>query len=218
MANDINVIKTIFEAAQIGKAQFVYIKNYRNQQGEVSNYLINLGMSYDEQRLKDIAKLEAKKFEQDTIKEIARREMLDSKIKNTSDETRTNASKAQIDAYLELCNNVKLHKESFELHMKSFLVKKEIIIPGVYKPVNSSDKTIAKRQIGKELDLSTDNYRQFKFANMDQTVISINGEKIEITYTGSHDEPAKPAKKTPQKVNEFDIVPETERLDAGKPW
>jgi hypothetical protein len=214
---DINVIKTIFEAAQIGKAQFVYVKNYRNQQGEVSNYLINLGMSFDEQRLKDIAKLENKQYEQNTIKEIARLELLDSKIKNTSDETRTKASEAQINAYLELCKNVKLHKDTFELHLKSFLVKKEVIQAVQYKEVASSKKTIAKRSIEKELDLSTAKYRQFKFTNMDQTVISINGEKIEITYTGSHDQPVKPAKKK-YETNDFHITSETERLDAGKPF
>jgi len=181
MAN-INVIKTIFEAAKIGKAQFVYIKNYRNQKGELSNYLINLGMVFSEQRLKDIEKLKAVTYPEDTVKEIARLERLDSMIKNTSDETRTNASKAQIDAYLELCANVRLHKESYELHLKSFLVKKEVIEAIAYPEVNSSPKTIAKRKIGQELNLSTDKFRDFKFANMNKTVISINGDKIEITY------------------------------------
>lgn len=179
---NLQIIQTIFEAAKIGTAQFVYVKNYKNQQGEVSNYLINLGMSYNEQRLKDIEKLENVSFPDNIIKEVARKELLESKIKNTSDETRTAASKAQLDAYLELCSNVKLHKESYELHLKSFLVNKEVIEAVEYKEVNSAPKTIAKKAIGKELKLSTDRYRQFKFANMDKTQISINGDKIEITY------------------------------------
>jgi hypothetical protein len=143
--------------------------------------------------------------------------MLDSKIKNTSDETRTKASEAQINAYVELCQNVKIHKDSFELHLKSFLVKKEVIEAVQYKPVDSRPKTLAKKAIEKELNLSTAKYRQFKFSNMDQTVISINGEQIEITYPAETREEIIERNRKEQIQRETNIIPETERLDAGKP-
>lgn len=176
----LSVIQTIFEAAKVGTAKFVHVRNYKNQQGEVSNYLINLGMSFSEQRQKDVIKLLAVSYE--GTKEIARRELLASKDDNTKDETRTVASQAQIDAYETLCNNVRIHKATFELHLSAFLVKKTVIEAIQYKTVNSAEKTLAKKAIEKELDLATAKYRTFKFSNMDQTVISINGDQIEITY------------------------------------
>lgn len=177
------VIQTIFEAAKVGKAQFVFVRNYRNEEGEISNYLINLGMKYSEQREKDIEKLKQISFKEENILlEEARLKLLESHTKNTTDTTRTNASQAQIDAYLVLCDNVKLCKSQYSLHMFGFLVTKTVIQAIQYKAVNSSALTLAKKNVQKKLDLSTSKFRNFKFEHMENTVVSINGEQIEITY------------------------------------
>src|SRR5688572_26436947 len=87
MRVNIATLKTAFEAAKIGSARFVSIKNYHNQHGEISNYLINLGMKYADQRDKDINKLMMVSFE--GVKEVVRREMLAAKMDNTTDAYRT---------------------------------------------------------------------------------------------------------------------------------
>ncbi len=179
MRVNIATLKAAFEAAKIGSARFVSVKNYRNQQGEVSNYLIQLGMKYEEQREKDIVKLMAVSFE--GVKELVRREMLASKLDNTTNEYRTNGSFGQLDAYEELCENVKIHKGKEELYLKAFLVQKDVLVSVESKRVHGY-KTMAKYIVSKELDLTTDKYRLFRFSNMEKTQVGINGRIIEITY------------------------------------
>jgi flagellar biosynthesis component FlhA len=177
-----NFLQAIVELSKISSGcKFVSIRNYRNNEGEVSNYLINVGLSVQDQKEKDLVKLNEAKFENPLL-EKARIEMIETKTKNLNKETASNQSLAQTDAYVSIAPNVRLHKETYSFKVTGFKVKKEVIVPIEYKAVNSSPLTIAKKKVGKEINLLMDNFRQFSFENMENTTIKLNGETIEVTY------------------------------------
>ncbi len=92
----------------------------------------------------------------------------------------TNQSKSQTDAYIHLTNGLKLHKETMNVHVFGFFQSEKVNPekPGVYKPVNSRDKTIAKDYIAKECKFRMSKYRQYDLGNIDQ--IKIDGTTLQI--------------------------------------
>lgn len=133
----------------VKSARFVSINGYENKNGEISNYVINLNVSLEKLKERDINLLQS--LELDGVSETARQELLDSFIKNRSKETATNQSKGQIDAYTHLSKNIKFHNTTREVFITGMLVQKYIIKKGTYKEVKSAEKTIAKNKIKKHL-------------------------------------------------------------------
>lgn len=168
-------IKLILEAGKITSPKFVSIKNYRNQKGELSNYLFNLGMKYEDQKQKDLEQLTGFDTNGDTLLEQARLELIDAMVKNQSDDTRTAQSQAQIDSYIQIAPNVKMHKETGDLYITGFLVKKEVIEAIEYKAVNSRPLTIAKEKVKKLINSITAKYRSMSF-----TGITISGSEVRL--------------------------------------
>ena len=150
------------------KPTFVAIQGYSNEAGETANYVINVGVSYESARNRTIAKL------QDFIampglsdmQILAASELLNSAQKNANPETATAASIAQTDAYTHIGRNVKVHNETGNLHLVGFVVGKVITVAGTYKEVKSSEKTLTKKKIAKDLKLPTDKRRNFKFEKL----------------------------------------------------
>jgi hypothetical protein len=173
-----NTIKLLSEAFKVNSPKFVSIRNYRNAEGEIANYLINLGVDYTSQRDKDIEKLTKVSYRDESMnKEIARLELLTSMINNKHDTTRSAGSQAQLDAYHRLHKNIRIHEVKGELYLFGMVVKKEVI-----KAANVRHSWTIKDTVKKELNLRTRRCRQFKFSNLSGTVICINNNAIEITY------------------------------------
>lgn len=169
-----DLAKMLVELAKVKTPKFVSVKNYENNEGEVSDYVINLGVSYESLVKKDIAALAEMKLT--GIKEQARIALLMALASNQG-EFRSNQSKGQRDAYIEILPNVRLHKDSGRLFVRGFRISKTVLIEGNYKSVNSADLTIAKNKIRKEL--STPKYRQFAMDKISQ--VRMNGETLEIS-------------------------------------
>jgi hypothetical protein len=159
----LKVISMLNEA--IGKSitgvSFVSVRNYSNKNGEVANHLINIGMSYEKTKQKDIAFLENIDFSKYEFKselsviEEARKALIASFIKPNE-----NRSNGQIEAYYTIIPGaLKVHKETGFVYIYGYREQKTIITQGTYKSVKSADLTIAKDELRKLL--KTGKFTQF---------------------------------------------------------
>ena len=166
------------------KCQFVSVKGYESKtSGEVSNYVINTGISYENLMKKDIEKLKSISFE-DQLMEEARRELLKSLEGNLDVKTRSLQSTAQREAYEYLCNGVKRHVETQEVFVLGYEISKTVLTTGVFKEVKSKPLTLAKRNIEKLLNMSTPKYRLFSIGNIQS--MRMQGVEYEfVNTTGS---------------------------------
>lgn len=156
---------------------FVSIKNYCNNQGEISNYVINIGASYgnakdkDTEFLSEPANMMAIDFGSlAPFSEDARIALLDANL-NPS-----NQSEAQTDAYTTICPNVRMHNETGRIYVFGFKISKTVLVPGVYPKVNSRSLTLAKEKIRSVL-----NAPKFRQYCLDKIVdIRLKGETLEF--------------------------------------
>lgn len=161
-------------------ARFVSFKGYENKEGEISNIVVNIGVSYANAKERDIVKLSNAenfahvKFEGTLVAsfaEQARIALLESAIKPD-----VAKSEAQKDAYDVITPNLKIHKETGNIFVFGFVHSKEVVVKGNYKTVNSSALTMAKNVLRKELDAPK--YRQYNIKKIG--MVRINGEIIEL--------------------------------------
>jgi len=174
---EITPVEYLFKLNRLDAVKFMSIRNYTNANGETSNYTLIAAFQYQKAVEKDIVRLQRVKYE--GVKELARLEMLNALIKNQSDETRSVQSQAQLDAYVALGQNSRIHLSTKTIMVYAFLRAKKVLVPGTYKQVNKALKTKFKEQIAKELRLSTRNFRQFKLAQISAS--ALNGERLDIT-------------------------------------
>lgn len=169
-------VQLLFALNEMKSARFISIRNYRNANGEKSNYLLIAAVSYGRAVQKDIERLSG--VEYTGKKELARRELLDVLIRNQSDATRTVASEAQIASYAKLGQNSRVHIDSRSIMVWAFLRYKHLIEPGTYKKSNPGEMVRLKNAIKKELRLSTSNFRQFKLSGISKC--RLNGQTLEV--------------------------------------
>ena len=157
--------------------KFVAINGYQNEQGEISNYLINLGVDYGTAKAEDTEKLKDKEnflsidFGSSALfSDAARMALLDANLKPSRQ------SIAQTEAYTTVCPNVRLHEGKQRLYIFGFIVSKVVLVEGVYPDTNSALITIAKNKIKKQL--RTSKFRQFCLDKI--TEVRIKGETLEI--------------------------------------
>ena len=173
-------------------ARFISINGYLSAtSGELANHVINTGVSIENAKRGDLKRLkncseadiiavsQRKNIALDVVR-TALSELIASAEKNLSAklEDRSAQSQAQTDAYITITPAVKLHKETLAIHIFGQAISKEVIIPGEYKSVNSSDKTIAKNSLKKQLKLRSDKFRNFILGNVDD--IKMNGKILEV--------------------------------------
>lgn len=175
--------KLVAIISQIKTPSFVRIINYSNDKGngEIANYTLNLGIRYENAKESDSVFL----LDTENINKVdfgsvafagveAWNEMLEARLAPTK--KTINQSLGQSEAYLTLCPNVRLHIAEQRIFIYGFVVSKDIVKAGIYKAVNSSAKTLAKRKIEKHLKASQ--FRQFAFDKLHS--VKVKGEEIEI--------------------------------------
>jgi len=174
--------KLVAIISQIKTPSFVRVINYSNDKGEIANYTLNLGIRYENAKESDsvflldtenINKVDFGAYAHASVE--AWNEMLESRLAPTK--KTVNQSAGQTDAYVTLCPNVRLHIGEQRIFIYGFVVSKEVIKAGTYKPVNSSAKTIAKRKIEKHLKATQ--FRQFAFDRLQS--VKVKGDEIEIS-------------------------------------
>ena len=133
-------------------AMFVSIKEYSNKHGEIANHSIAFHIDYLSV-LKKSQQIVLKTKTFGTIKERAKEEILLSLRERIDVYTKTPLEK-QDDPYFhfqdtkgKFIKGIKQHKENGSLYMFGLLLNKQVLIPGDYKEVNSSELTIEKRNL-----------------------------------------------------------------------
>ena len=157
---------------------FCSVKGYVNDKGELSDYLINIGVNYQTAKQKDIkflSELDVTTMEWncpmvDIIK--AKTELLESLI-NPSPAR----SQAQKEAYIHINEALKLHTDTLELYVFGSKVKKTIVEAVDYGADTRSAKTKAKDEIRKLM--KSTKYRQFKF-KLNGMRMRTNGEELQF--------------------------------------
>jgi hypothetical protein len=195
MKNLTAIIRMLLAIAGLKGAKFISLKGYvSTESGEIADYVINTNISVMEAKKKDLETLQncntetLKVIKRNTAKDIALEiyslayaEMLESASKNVSvnPEDRTTASQAQTDAYEHLTNGIKVCKSTDEVHIFGMIDQKNLVKAGTYKEVKSSDKTLAKKAITKQLNLRAGKFRTFKVLNVAEAKVS--GEYFEVS-------------------------------------
>jgi hypothetical protein len=180
-----NLGRLLAVISKIETPSFVRILGYSNDKGngEVANYTLNIGISYENAKTADalwlanplnIAHVDFGNIDV-AHGQKAWTEMFIAKNKPTN--ATKNRSEGQTDAYVNICPNVRVHKETGRVMVYGLVVSKEVTTVGKYDKVNSSFVTLAKKKIGK--NLKTENFRQFAFDKL--KTVKLKGEIIEIT-------------------------------------
>jgi hypothetical protein len=143
-------------ANSITGVSFFSIKNYYSKtSGEISNYVINLGIRYESSKAKDLAFLQNLNLDTIDLKKAKLTSPLEllkeAKIELivgfiSPDENRSNG---QLNAYTPIYPGIKVHNTTGFLYVHGYLVKKTVVIPSTEpkKTVNSKPITIAKNQL-----------------------------------------------------------------------
>ncbi len=186
-------LRNLFDGiANLNGAKFITLNGYVSEKsGEIANHNILTNISVMNAKTKDFETLKnadvevlSKQSKQGIALEIyktALSEMLTSAEKNLSEniEDRTAQSQAQTDAYIHISNAIRLHKETGNIHIFGMAISKTVVKAGEpKKPVKSADKTIAKNEITKSLDLRAGKFRTFIVGNVE--TVKLNGETLEI--------------------------------------
>jgi hypothetical protein len=162
---------------------FVSLKGYssdKSENSEVADILINVGASYENMKKSDLETLQsaiASELANDNFGVELIQQAIDEKIKSIVSPNE-NRSKGQTDAHIVLNNGIKYCKETESLLISGTIVRKTIIVEGVYKEVKSKPLTLAKKHLDKVLDLKLAKIRYYKISNL--TTAKINGEVIEF--------------------------------------
>lgn len=182
-------------AKTIKGTSFVGLRNYANQQGEVSNYTILAGISYenclehDFKSLKENSKSVFETLVKDhtyAVVEQAYNNVFNSLNKRLSSEEVKEAlrlqndatirrSDAQINLYVHLAKGIKRNVETNEIVLFGLQVKKTVIKPIEYKTVNSRELTIVQNKIKKLCNFKQDKYKTF---TVNESEINLQGLTI----------------------------------------
>lgn len=190
-----NVIQLLVSAKKINGVSYVGVRDYTNKQGEISNQLLNVGVSYEKMMQNDFLNLQinkenliielAKKFDIALIekaynelyvsleKRLSKPEIKE-KLRQENDST-IKRSDAQKDAYTHIATGVKVHNETGKINVFGFVERKTIIKAIVYENSEQKDLTKCKRTIEKFCKCKLLKYKTFDF---DKGEIKIQGFTI----------------------------------------
>ena len=116
------------------KITFISLKNYKNSSNEVSNNIVNIGIKYENQKIKDIEFLKTLDIQSISFKsslidiEKARISLIESFLKPNE-----NRSNGQKNAYYHINNAIKVHVETGEIFIYGYREHKEVLIEGESK-------------------------------------------------------------------------------------
>jgi hypothetical protein len=157
---------------------------YTNENGETSRYNLLMGIRLESLYKSDKRAVEAMIPKLEGIKLVAARKILNSINNSLTKGIGNNDAYTLKSYYSPITKNgeVKLHVnedgETF-LYVRGYVINKTVIAKGVYPHVNSSAKTLAKKEI--EKSLKRGKLRTFKINVNVLHSISTDGMKVEIS-------------------------------------
>jgi len=153
-------------AETIKGTSFVGIQNYLSSKGELSNQTILVGATYETAKAADIETAKAFDLASHTSS-FSEADLIVAKetIVASLEKPSKAHQEGQAAAYKHIAPGLKLHIDTNEIHVTGFAITKTVLEKGTYKTVNSSTKTLVKRELIKAMDLKTSKYRNFKLGN-----------------------------------------------------
>lgn len=195
MNNEIKKAVVTAVAKTIKGTAFIGVRGYTNKEGEISNYLVIGGISYEKALEHDFNALKTKQIE--VIAELEKtysKEVITKAFTNvyeslekrlSSEEVKEalraqgdktiRQSDAQSEAYITLAKGVRLHKETQQIHIFGMVAKKTVLKAIEYKATNSRELTIVQNKIKKLCEFKQDKIRTFIF---DKAEIKLQGVTI----------------------------------------
>jgi len=163
-------------------ARFVGM-TYTNENGEKSKYRLIMGINLVSLYKSDLCTLKKLRPSLEGVKALACDELIASVENSLTKGIGNNDAYTLKGYYTPITPNgeVKLHVNEIgetHLYIRGYVLTKEVIEKGVYAKVNSSDKTLAKKEI--EKSLKRGKIRTFKINVGVLEGIRMNGMDIEI--------------------------------------
>jgi hypothetical protein len=178
----VNEVKKLFEGFQ---TSFVAIRGYRNDKGEVSDYVINVGINHNKVLVGDLNRLPKIKAEHFLLysekygDNIALQAFNEKQISIEKSLAGTNVhANGQIEAYAYIGQGVKVHLETGDIFITGYLVSKKVHVKGVYPTVKSRPLTLCKKAIDKHL--KANKCRVFKISFDKLAEVQTGGKTIEF--------------------------------------
>jgi hypothetical protein len=170
-----SIRETIVNALSNSKsAQFAYLR-YRNEAGELSTYKLLLNTSFMNLYKQDLETIKNMNFTSE-IELKVQSELIASieKSINTEFQHEKNPTKNMTTIH----KSIKFHDEKDEMYLHCLSLDKKVIEQGVYKTVNSSEKTIIKNKIKKNLKQSKIRFFKLNLSQIEK--VSVNNTRLLI--------------------------------------
>lgn len=177
-----SALATAVEDTKRTGARFVGM-TYTNENGETSKYRLIMGINLVSLYKSDLRTLKALRPSLEGVKAVACDELIASIENSLTKGIGNNDAYTLKGYYTPITPNgeVKLHvNEAGETHLyiRGYVLTKDVLVKGTYKTVNSSDKTLAKKEL--EKSLKRGKIRTFKVNVAVLEGIRMNGMDIEI--------------------------------------
>lgn len=155
--------------------RFVQLRYTAKGTGEVANHTLAMGVNLDRAYRRDEKIIQLTRPQTDLGKE-AKSAVLASVQESITKGIGNNSAYTCKDVYENVAPGIKYHKETFELYVYGFSIRKNVIKPGVYKTVKSAPLTIEKDKLRKKLKVGR--FRQFIIRNVERA--ALNGKVLEL--------------------------------------
>jgi hypothetical protein len=179
-----NMLVSVVDTTKQTGARFASL-TYTNENGATTRYNIMFGISMLSLYKSDLRTITALRPSLTGIKAVAADEIIASINNSLTKGIGNNDAYTLKGYYTPITPNgeVKLHKdektgETF-LYLRGYVVKSTVLVPGVYPKVNSSEKTLAKKELEKNMKRSK--IRTFKINVTDLHEVKTNGMTVEIS-------------------------------------
>jgi len=173
------IIKAVTSGVSKG-ARFVSFLYKAKGSGESAIYTINMGVDLSTAYQTDLEKLQANLDSLGGYEHQACGEMIAS-IHNSLTQHATgekNTAYKLKDTYENIGKAIRLTKETGDLQIYGFVVNKQVLVEGEHKQVKSSQKTLAKKKLKR--DMKSAKFRPFIVTPEHISGIRMNGDVLEI--------------------------------------
>ncbi len=175
MSHPLSLLAPIAQTVNTG-ARFASLTYTAKGTGEKARHTVQLGVSLENAYQADIATLQAKRATLQGVDAIACDELLASLRESLDKGIGNNSAYTCADTYTQIAKGIRAHKETGALYITGASIQKAVIVPGVHKVVKSSEKTIAKNALRREL--KSGKIRTFALDEIHSA--KMNGETLEF--------------------------------------
>lgn len=182
-------IKGLEKHTDVKGVQYVGIRGYRNEYGEIADVLINVGIPHSKILQDDLALYLNGKEDIAINAHLVQKygitltnKAFEEKIKScTTCLDGTNVrSKAQHDAYLPITSGMKYCIATETVFLRGLFVNKTILVPGEYPTRNKRQLTLCKEELDKLVGARSKDTRIYKLKAGNIGIVKIAGDTLEF--------------------------------------